>query len=166
MLRHPPPPPLTASYDATASGSSKNDTRVYAGFGLAFGVKTVFETMIGIQSADVNSSGNVSGANISASILLTTIDSVKIKVKYINGTLNGQAEIGLGYVFGPRNLLGTVGYNLPHFNVGTDYVLDSGFEPFINVNTLGRISRPNTTYSCTVHLPHLLEKPVHLNPTH
>lgn len=143
------PPPTPSFYDATASSSSKNDTRLYAGLSWVFGVKAVFETMIGIRTSHVDSSGKVSGTDVSASVPLTSFDSVKVKAKYINGTINGQGEIGLGYVFGPGKFLGTGGYNLPYFNAGADYIQGSGFGPFASINTMGRLSKPSPTYNCT-----------------
>ena len=144
-------PPVTHYYDATPAGTSKSDTRIYAGLGWTFGVKAAFETMIGIGSSHVNSSGNVTGADVGASAALMSFDSVKIKAKYINVTINGQGELGLGYAFGPGKILGTAGFNLPYFNAGADYVIDNGFEPFVGVTTMDRLSRPGLTYSCTGH---------------
>jgi hypothetical protein len=144
-----PAPSPTTTYDATVSGSSKNDTRVYIGLGWVWGVKTVFESMIGIRSTNVDSSGKVTGSDVSASVPLTGFDSVKVKAKYINGTTNGQGEIGLGYVFGPGRWLGTAGYSLPYFGVGADYIKGRGVEPFANVNTVNRLNKPSPSYSCT-----------------
>lgn len=141
-----PPPP--SSYSATASGSSRTDTRLYAGLGWAWGAKAVFETMIGIRTARVDSSGKVSGTDLSASLPFPGMTSVKVKARYINGTTNGQGEIGMGYAFGPGQFLGTAGYSLPYLDLGTDYVLNQGFEPFAGVNTMGRLNTPSPTYSC------------------
>lgn len=140
------PPP--SYYAATANGSSRNDTLAYTGFGWTFGIKAVFEIMIGIRSTHTDSSGKVSGTDFSASVPLTGFDSARVKAKYINGTSNGQGAIGLGYLFDTGRLLGTAGYSLPYFIAGTDYVLGSGFEPFASVNTMGGLSKPNPTYSC------------------
>lgn len=144
----PPPPPPPSFYNATAIDSSRTDTRAYAGFGWTFGVKTVFEIMLGIRSTHADSSGKVSGADISASAPLIGFDSVKVKAKFLNGTSNGQGAIGLGYIFGTGKILGTAEYNLPYFSAGADVVLGSGFEPFVSVNTMGKLSKPSPTYSC------------------
>lgn len=139
-----------APYPATPSGSTaKNDTQFYAGLNWNLGGSKIPEAVVGVRLARINSAGYVYGSDFSGSMNLSKFGMSKIKAKYVDGTNNGQGEIGLGYSFGPGKFLGTLGYSLPYLNAGTDYVLGNGFEPYAGINTIDRYSKPALTYSCT-----------------
>ena len=137
---------------ATATGNAiKNDTQFYAGLNWNLGGTRVPDAVIGVRFARIDSAGKVYGSDLSASMPLSNFGLGKIKAKYIDGTDNGQGEIGLGYNFVTSKYLGTVGYSLPYANIGTDYMLDSGFEPFAGIHTMDSYDKPNKsgiTYTC------------------
>lgn len=142
--------------DATLTPGSQgtlNDNKIYAGINWQIGVKASFDAIFGFRTAHTSSSGNITGADLNIGIPINKehFRDAKLKAEYLNGNTTGQANVGVGYIFGRDKFLGTIGYNLPYLKIGTDYVFKDGFEPYLQINTLDKYKKPSSspsTYSC------------------
>ena len=144
--------PVPATLIPGAEGSL-NDNKLYAGINWEFGVKASFDAILGLKSTHTSSGGNVTGGDLNVGIPIDKehFRDVKLKAEYVNGNTTGQGNLGVGYIFGRDKFLGTIGYSLPYVKLGTDYVIKDGFEPYLQINTLDKYKKPNSsasTYSC------------------
>tara|TARA_B110000503_G_scaffold34594_1_gene56345 strand:+ start:4429 stop:5013 length:585 start_codon:yes stop_codon:yes gene_type:complete len=131
-----------------------NDNKIYAGINWQFGVKASFNAILGLKSTHTSSGGNITGGDFNVSIPIDKeyFRDVKLKAEYVNGNITGQGNVGVGYIFGRDKFLGTIGYSLPYVKLGTDYVFQDGFEPYLQINTLDKYKKPASSesyYSCS-----------------
>jgi hypothetical protein len=126
-----------------------NDNKIYAGINWQIGAKASFDAILGFRSTHTSSSGNITGGDLNIGIPINKerFRDIKLKAEYVNGNTTGQGNVGVGYIFGRDKFLGTIGYSLPYVKIGTDYVIKDGFEPYLQINTLDKYRKPNSSAS-------------------
>ncbi len=131
---------------ATTGSNEETDNQAYAGLVWTWGELTP-SAVIGFSHGQVESDGDMEGANASLSInFLNGIQLEKIKLTYLNGKEDFQGEAGLGYDFLTKSFLMPVGVNAPHVAAGID-VYRSNIAPYFMLHTRDKFDKPseNTT---------------------
>ena len=143
----PTPPPTVA---ASVSKESRNDNRVYAGINWNFGARTGATAVIGYRGAKVRSNDKVRGFKVEASYILSgaPMGLGEVRVKALAGGRSAQGELGAGYGFHGQAFLLNMGVQGPYVNAGADYLFGPGWQPYVGVNTLGRVRHARETLSC------------------
>jgi hypothetical protein len=141
-------PNLPATLIPGAEGTL-NDNKLYAGINWQIGVKASFDAILGFRSTHTSSGGNITGGDLNVGIPIDKehFRDIKLKAEYVNGNTTGQGNLGVGYIFGRDKFLGTIGYSLPYVKLGADYVIKDGFEPYLQINTLDKYKKPNSSAS-------------------
>ncbi|RVU86174.1 hypothetical protein EOL70_01630 [Leucothrix sargassi] len=100
------------------------------------------DVVVGYRSVDVDTSGDVSGWQASASYKAHEgVD--KLKLEGVTGDKDIQFTYGGGYSLQQKKALLSASANGEHVVVGADYVVgDKGVDPFFGVTTIGTYDVP------------------------
>jgi len=130
---------------------SRKDNKIFVGINWNFGVREGITGVVGYRFARVNASDRVRGGLIDLTVPLTgaPIQLGEVHVKALAGSRSVQGELGVGYGFQGAAFLLNGGVRVPYANVGTDYLIDKGWQPYIGVDTLKR-ARPHTETTTTI----------------
>lgn len=133
-----PPPSIT---------TSTNDNRAYAGlkWSLSGGIKP--EAVLGFRHANINSSGDTDGGDISISAkFMDGFQPGQIRAKYFNGKEDVQGEVGGGYDF-IQGIFGSLGVHAPYSNLGLDLLpnAQTKFNPYVQVDSIKGNNKPSPT---------------------
>ena len=125
--------------------TSTNDYRVYAGlkWSLSGGIKP--EAVLGFRHANINSSGDTDGGDISISAkFMDGFQPGQIRAKYFNGKEDVQGEVGGGYDF-TQGIFGSLGVHAPYSNLGLDLLpnTQTKFNPYVQVDSIKGNNKPN-----------------------
>ena len=125
--------------------TSTNDNRVYAGlkWSLSGGIKP--EAVLGFRHANINSSGDTDGGDISISAkFMDGFQPGQIRAKYFNGKEDVQGEVGGGYDF-TQGIFGSLGVHAPYSNLGLDLLpnTQTKFNPYVQVDSIKGNNKPN-----------------------
>lgn len=131
-----PPPSIT---------TSTNDNRAYAGlkWSLSGGIKP--EAVLGFRHANINSSGDTDGGDISISAkFMDGFQPGQIRAKYFNGKEDVQGEVGGGYDF-TQGIFGSLGVHAPYSNLGLDLLpnAETKFNPYVQVDSIKGNNKPS-----------------------
>ena len=134
-----PPPSIT---------TSTNDNRAYAGlkWSLSGGIKP--EAVLGFRHANINSSGDTDGGDISISAkFMDGFQPGQIRAKYFNGKEDVQGEVGGGYDF-TQGIFGSLGVHAPYSNLGLDLLpnAETKFNPYVQVDSIKGNNKPSPTF--------------------
>jgi hypothetical protein len=145
----PPDPTLFAAAPSSIN-TSTNDNRVYAGlkWSLSGGIKP--EAVLGFRHANINSSGDTDGGDISISAkFMDGFQPGQIRAKYFNGKEDVQGEVGGGYDF-TQGIFGSLGVHAPYSNIGLDLLpnAQTKFNPYVQVDSIKGNNKPNP--SCPI----------------
>ena len=104
-----------------AGSNTKSDNNLYAALKWEIGGDTTPEVVLGLRKAEIDSSGDVRGNDISLTFNLIGEKQLKqTRLKLFNGKEAVQTEASIGHdlsngiFFGPS-------INAPHFNAGIDF---------------------------------------------
>lgn len=133
-----PPPSINTSI---------NDNRAYAGlkWSLSGGIKP--EAVLGFRHANINSSGDTDGGDISISAkFMDGFQPGQIRAKYFNGKEDVQGEVGGGYDF-IQGIFGSLGVHAPYSNLGLDLLpnAQTKFNPYVQVDSIKGNNKPSPT---------------------
>ena len=142
----PPDPTLFAAAPSSIN-TSTNDNRVYAGlkWSLSGGIKP--EAVLGFRHANINSSGDTDGGDISISAkFMDGFQPGQIRAKYFNGKEDVQGEVGGGYDF-TQGIFGSLGVHAPYSNLGLDLLpnAQTKFNPYVQVDSIKGNNKPSPT---------------------
>jgi hypothetical protein len=143
-------PEVCAAPSGGSGSARESQNRIYAGLVWALGgKKTSFtpELVLGARSLTVKSNDSVSGVDFNVKIDAFRhwkIDTVKLG--YIGGNRDVQANVGAGWSFDESRWLVTAAVEGPFVRAGSDYLLGdglSGFRPFVELNSLTKPTKVN-----------------------
>ena len=133
------------------SSTSQSVNRGYAGLKWTLGQGITPSAVIGFRHANVEAGGHVDGGDISMSFDFSGgFQLGKLRAKYLNGQQNVQGELGGGYDFGKNGLFAGASVQGPFVNAGADLSFNSGFEPYVMINTLRKYHKPTSSISSYV----------------
>ena len=148
------PPGFAPTLVTTPGSASKSVNRGYAGLKWTLGQGITPSAVIGFRHANVESGGHVDGGDISMSFNFAGgFQLGKLRAKYLNGQENVQGELGGGYDFAKNGLFAGASVQGPFVNVGADLGFNSGFEPYVMINSLRKYNKPTgstSSYVCPV----------------
>ena len=135
----------------TPGSASQNVNRGYAGLKWTLGQGITPSAVIGFRHANVEAGGHVDGGDISMSFNFAGgFQLGKLRAKYLNGQENVQGELGGGYDFTKNGLFAGASVQGPFVNAGADLGFNSGFEPYVMINTLRKYHKPTSSTSSYV----------------
>lgn len=121
---------------------AETDNQWYAGLNVQFGKKITPLFVVGYRHANVDNDGDPKGADISLSVGMDGLNSLKLKG--FAGSKCTQGELGAGYNFQSSAMLFTGGIQGGHIAGGVDYSMGgAGFSPYLGVNTISCYDEPN-----------------------
>jgi len=143
-------PTLPPTVPADSTQNSRNDNKIYAGINWNWGAREGATAVVGYRAAKVRGNDRVRGAKVEMSVVLSgaPVGLGEIRVKALAGKRNVQGELGAGFSFQGQAFLLNAGVQGPYVNGGTDYLFGKGWQPYIGVNTLGRVKKASETFSC------------------
>jgi hypothetical protein len=124
--------------------SSSADDSVYMALKWTFGDSIKPEALLGFRHAEINSSGDTDGADLSISAkFIDNLEIGKLRAKYFNGKENVQGEISAGYDFN-KGLFTGIGVHAPYTNLGIDLLptAKDKFEPYLQIDTIKGNDKP------------------------
>ena len=143
-------PTLPPTVPADVTKSSRNDNKIYAGINWNWGAREGATAVLGYRAAKVRSNDRVRGAKVELSYILSgaPMGLGEVRVKGLAGKRSLQGELGAGFSFQQQAFLLNAGVQAPYVNGGTDFLFGKGWQPYIGVNTLGRVKPARETLSC------------------
>lgn len=141
------PAPITS-----ITKQSRKDNKIFVGINWNFGVREGVTGVVGYRFARVNANDRVRGGLIDFTVPFTgaPIQLGEMHIKALAGSRSVQGELGVGYGFQGEAFLLNGGVRVPYANVGTDYLLGKGWQPYFGIDTLGRARahKETSTTSC------------------
>lgn len=138
------PTPTFVTTAGTSSGTSRTDTRAYAGLNWSLGGGYTPALVLGVTNAKVKSNGDTTGIRLAFHVNLAGgIAPGMLKLSYLNGKEDVQGEIGGGYNFIKSAPALGLGINGPYVSAGIDAYLNPGIVPYVSVNSQGAFSKPH-----------------------
>ena len=139
----------------TGSGGAaeRKDTRGYIGFAWSVGAGASIrpDLVLGVQRIEITADDDLMGLDLNARIGLDGKVG-RIALSGLKGTRNSYANLGVGYDFRAKSVIGTVSLQTARLRIGGDYALQaSKFIPYVELNTLARPDAVNFsagTLSC------------------
>lgn len=136
----------------TITKKSRKDNKLFAGINWNWGVRQGATAVIGYRWARVSERDRVHGTLVDLTFPLTgaPFGLGELHVKALGGPRSAQGELGVGYGFQANAFLLNGGARGPYVNAGTDYLLGKGWQPYVGLDTLGRLKRHEevTTTTC------------------
>lgn len=123
---------------------SSTDDSLYAALKWTFGDGIKPEAILGYRHAEIDSSGDTDGGDLSISAkFIDGFHLSKFRAKYFNGKENVQGEIGAGFDFN-KGLYTGISVHAPYSNIGVDLLpfTKDKFEPYIQIDTIEGNSKP------------------------
>ncbi len=139
---------------SASAAPAATDESVYAGLVWELGQKATLapSVTVGVRSLHVDSGNGLDGADLSLRVRLKdgfAFDSSRLV--YVGGERDLMGNVGVGYSFANKEVLGTAAIQGPHSRLGADYLLQSrSVKPFIELNTL---SKPDSVVIPAVPVP-------------
>lgn len=137
---------------STITKQKRNDNKAFVGINWNWGVRDGATAVVGYRWAKVKENGHVNGSLVDLTFPLAgaKFGLGELHIKGLAGRRSAQGELGVGYGFQAGAFLLNGGARGPYVNVGTDYLFGRGWQPYVGIDTLGRVKRPNetTTLSC------------------
>lgn len=120
-----------------------NDTSLFAGLNWTFGSNGQgVEGVLGVASGEIDVDGDVTGGKLSFHFGFTDgLSFDKVKLTYLFGEDDVQAEVGGGYSIKAGAPFAVVGANGEYFNAGVDIFFDGALEGYLGLHTIGKLSR-------------------------
>jgi len=121
----------------TAPGA-RTETQFFAGLQWNFGTSAA-ELVGGVRRTRTSADNDVTGVKADVALPLgRDILSPKVRLLALGGSRLVQAELGGGFDFAAGSPVISGGVQLPYVNGGANYVVGSGVQPYVGVNSLQR----------------------------
>lgn len=143
------PPPVDPIAPERASGK-RSDDKFFVGINWTFGAGPAVgpEAIVGFRSTRARSN-SVRGAGLDVTFPFGQgLQLGAVRLKAIDGNRSYQGELGVGYSFASGVPLLTGGLFGSHLMAGTDYLIGTGWQPYVGVHTLGKYRKPRGGVSC------------------
>lgn len=128
------------------NSAEDTDTRVFAGARWTLGKSIKPELLAGVQSAEVDSSGDVTGLQVSVSYDLAAMGLGKLRFEGLTGNETSQAVFGVGYSFPTQAPFVGMGVRGNHLFGGVDYLFGPAAPEFyLGIDTLDSLDEPAPT---------------------
>lgn len=106
---------------------------------------------VGLRRTSVDSSGSVTGGELSLSIDPFDIGNSRLRVQAMAGDTSVQGSLGIGLVAGTREVFATGGVHGSNLRLLGDYHrADRSIDLFVEGNSLSRPVAPSAAASCPV----------------
>ena len=135
----------------TITKQGRNDNKIFAGINWNWGVRNGATAVIGYRWAKIKDNERVHGALIDMTFALSgaAVGPGEIHLKALQGRRSVQGELGVGYGLQAGAFLLNGGVRAPYVNLGTDYLFGKGWQPYIGIDTLGRVKKPDEVSTTT-----------------
>jgi hypothetical protein len=135
----------------TITKQGRNDNKLFAGINWNWGVRNGATAVIGYRWAKIKDNERVHGALIDMTFALSgaAVGPGEIHLKALQGRRSVQGELGIGYGLQAGAFLLNAGVRGPYVNLGTDYLFGKGWQPYVGIDTLGRVKKPNEVSTTT-----------------
>ena len=134
----------------TRTATESSEDEAFIGLEWTFGGSVLPEVEVGYRSVDVESNGDVSGAEASLSYNFERGGLGKFKIEAVEGEDNVQGQLGIGYNLANPGFMLTGGAQGNFIFGGIDYTFGSGLDIIGGFNTIGDYDVPaaDVTLSC------------------
>lgn len=136
----PPPPPTE-----TRTGGEVSKDEAFIGLEWTIGKSILPEVQVGYRDVDVESDGDVSGAQVSLTFNIEQMSFGKLRLEGVQGDEDIQGQLGVGYNFAQPGWMLTGGGQGNYVFAGVDYTIGSGFDFRGGVNTISDYDVPSET---------------------
>lgn len=117
---------------------ARTETQFFAGLQWNFGTSAA-ELVGGVRRTRTSADNDVTGLKADVALPLgRDILSPKVRLLALGGSRLVQAELGGGFDFAAGSPVISGGVQLPYLNGGANYVVGSGVQPYVGVNSLQR----------------------------
>lgn len=153
-----PPPPLPGPVTtATTTPTQAHKTSVYGGLKWDLPGPLAPQLVVGVRHAKTQSDGDTFGVDFSFAFFFfeSGFKPGKLRLKGFTGNEHVQGEIGAGWDFSKGAFFAGPSVNIPYVNLGVDWVLGSGLQPYGMIHTFGKpgVPPPNTVATMTAAPP-------------
>lgn len=135
----PPPPPPAPAATPAVTPTDVNRTRFYAGLKWDLPGPLAPELVLALRRIREQPDGDKRGFDVSfAFSFFKGFQPGKIRLKAFSGSSDTQAEAGGGYDLVTGKFFVGPSVNLPHVNLGLDWLIGGGLQPYGMINTLDK----------------------------